>query len=76
MYLSVYFLGVHDNPNVKQFMENTQALRVINTTKFSSVKKGNCRGSKDCDNELSVKENSKPLPKRSRKNTTTPLGLY
>ena len=29
--------GVHDNPNVKEFTENTQALRVINTTKFAPV---------------------------------------
>ncbi len=30
--------GVHDNPKVKEFLENTQALRVIKMTKFSTVR--------------------------------------
>ncbi len=33
----------HDNPNVAEFIKNTQALRVINTT--CGGVRGNCRGS-------------------------------
>ena len=70
--------GVHDHPNAKQFTENTQAIRVINMIKFNTVKRGNCRGTKRTRDEVSVKENSAPLPKRprSRKSTAKPLGLY
>ena len=68
--------GMHDNPNVKEFVENTQALRVVKMTKFCSVKKGNCRGKKkEEEDEISIKENSEPLPKRSR-HSSKPLGLY
>lgn len=63
--------GSHDNPNVQEFMHNTQALRVSQKVK---VKKGNCRGG-DQEEEISVKENSQPLPKRARKQSK-PLGLY
>ena len=66
--------GMHDNPNVKEFIANTQALRVVNMTKFTPVKRGNCRGNKE-DEEISVKENSEPLPKRPRKHSM-PLGSY
>ena len=61
--------GIHDNPNVKEFIHNTQALRVAQKVR---IKRGNCRGSVV---EISVKENSKPLPKRARK-PAKPLGLY
>ena len=64
--------GVHDNPSVKQFMENTQALRVVKMIGFSGVKRGNCRGGAK---EEEVKENSATLPKRARK-PSKPLGLY
>lgn len=67
--------GVHDNPNVKQFTENTQALRVVKMVGLSKVKRGNCRGGAKEEEEISVKENSTPLPKRSRK-SSKPLGLY
>ena len=36
--------GSHDNPNVKEFIHNTQALRVAQSVK---VKKGNCRGGEE-----------------------------
>ena len=52
-------------------MENTQALRVASMA--GKVKRGNCRGGKEED--LSVKENDKPLSKRA-KTPSKPLGLY
>ena len=36
--------GVNENPTVKEFCQNTQALRVINT--ICKDVRGNCRGSK------------------------------
>lgn len=67
--------GIHDNPNVKEFMHNTQALRVAKKLK---VHKGNCRKGKEKeDEEISVKENSQPLPKRARrKKASKSLGLH
>ena len=54
--------GTHDNPSVREFCQNTQALRVINSFCRGPVK-GNCRiRSKNPDLE---KENV-PLPKRKR----------
>ena len=51
----------HDNPNAQEFLQNTQALRVVNG--FSrDVATGNCRGNK-MDMQLGLKENT-PLPKR------------
>ncbi len=35
--------GVNDNPNVSQFLKNSQALRVINSIDLDVVL-GNCRG--------------------------------
>ena len=35
--------GVHDNPNVQEFVKNTQALRVINSF-CKGPSQGNCRG--------------------------------
>lgn len=66
--------GVHENPNVKEFINNTQSLRVTNM--YRGVLKGNCRGGNK-KRELVVvnKENSEPLPKRKRSNSK-PLGLY
>ena len=67
--------GVHDNPNVKQFTENTQALRVVKTVGVYKVKRGNCRGGNKDEEEISVNENCSPLPKRPRKSSKS-LGLY
>lgn len=55
--------GVHDNPNVSEFMKNTQALRVINSVAKAPAR-GNCRG--DCDDKENENIN-KPLPKRTKK---------
>ena len=54
--------GVHDNPNSKKFMKNTQALRVING--IQAPKKGNSCGG----NTNQFKENwCTPLPKHPQK---------
>ena len=37
--------GTHNNPTVKEFQNNTQALRVVNSL-CREVVKGNCRGNK------------------------------
>jgi len=52
----------HENPNVLQFCDNHQALRVINGT-CATVSKGNCRGSK---NVINWEQENRPLPKRRR----------
>lgn len=53
--------GTSDNPNVIEYYQNTQALRVVNS--FCRVK-GNCRGS----TSITPDEHShEPLPKRKRK---------
>lgn len=55
--------AVHDNPNVQEFLKNTQALRVVNSVARAPLR-GNCRhGTKD----VVDKENCEPLPKRPRK---------
>ena len=54
--------GAHDNPNVEQFCQNTQALRVINSFCNGPVK-GNCRRKGE---PISLEDESKPLPKRKR----------
>lgn len=61
---------VHDNPNVSEFLKNTQALRVVHG--LAAPKKGNCRGGEQDrgkENEL------QPLPKRRRCSHSRPLGL-
>ena len=64
--------GVHDNPNTQEFMKNTQAPRVIKSV-TRAQKRGNCRGGNE-DHDM---ENiHKPLPKRPRKKTSQPLGIY
>ena len=51
--------GVHENPNVVEFANNTQTLRVIKSVSF-----GNCRrGPIDLENKDELCE---PLPKRRR----------
>lgn len=54
--------GTNDNPSVKSFQLNTQALRVVNSF-CRDVGKGNCRGNKRCHSTM--EENSTPLPKKS-----------
>lgn len=54
---------VNENPNVSEFMKNTQALRVVNAS--SSTIKGNCRGVQKRKTPLEV-ENT-PLQKRKTK---------
>ena len=58
--------GTHKNPNASQFLKNTQALRVINTT--CGAIKGNCRGDNGKQKRGAVEnlENT-PLSKHKRK---------
>ncbi len=51
---------VNENPNVPEFIKNTQALRVVNTT--CSTVRGNCRGAQKRKGPIEV-ENT-PLGKR------------
>jgi len=55
--------AVHDNPNVQEFVKNTQALRVVNSVARAPLR-GNCRGGSQ---DVFEKENCEPLPKRPRK---------
>ncbi len=51
----------HEDPSVKEFSQNTQALRVINSFCVDPVR-GNCRGLKPAPVDLS-KENTSPKTK-------------
>ena len=53
---------VNENPNVEDFVKNTQALRVINGVCHKV--RGNCRGSNI--DELPPQGSNEPLPKRRR----------
>lgn len=53
--------GAHDNPNVGEFVKNTQVLRVVNS--FCHVRRGNCRGNSKTPQILEGNENT-PLLKR------------
>ena len=55
--------GTNENPTVKEFSKNTQALRVINGTR-TNVRRGNCRGNKT---SYDMEEESVPLPRRGQK---------
>ena len=55
--------GTHDNPTVKEFQQNTQALRVVNSF-CREVVKGNCSGNKG-DAGSTVEKENYPLPRRS-----------
>ena len=55
--------GTSDNPTVKEFCKNTQALRVINSV-CGDIPHGNCRGNKHA---IDAEEENQPLPKRSYK---------
>ncbi len=59
--------GRHENPNVQDFIRNTQALRVIDSF-CVDVAKGNCRGNPTTQ-EIG-KENA-PLPRRQSKRKRT-----
>ena len=54
--------GTHNNPTVKEFQQNTQALRVVNSI-CRDVVKGNCRGNKR-NAEADLEDENEPLPKR------------
>ena len=57
-----------DNPNASEFLKNTQALRVINST--CSMVRGNCRetkGNKTTKMAQQMAENCEPLAKHPRK---------
>ena len=56
---------VNENPNVVDFLRNTQALRVINTTCLNI--RGNCRGSNKTGQGTGVENVS--LPKRKSKHS-------
>ena len=60
---------VNENPNVAEFLKNTQALRVINTT--CATVRGNCRGLNKLNKRKNNKENqyivdNAPLQKRKK----------
>ena len=57
--------GVHDNPNVVEFLKNSQVLRVVNSCK--QVVKGNCRGNQT-DN---LDQENTPLPRRKKNRLST-----
>ena len=54
--------GTHDNPSVKEFINNTQALRVINTFCRGPVR-GNCRAH---SSKPDLEKENAPIPKRRR----------
>ena len=58
---------VNENPNVSEFMKNTQALRVIHGV--CADVKGNCRG--HSSKELDIKRLSMPLQKRRYRRRST-----
>ena len=59
---------VHENPNVAEFVTNTQALRVANVLS-RDIAKGNCRGNKRSHQTCDIGD--EPLPKRKRSSRTT-----
>ena len=44
--------GAHNNPNVAEFLNNTQVLRVVNSF-CQGVARGNCRGAEDKTQQVS-----------------------
>ena len=67
---------VHDNPNVQEFMKNTQVLRVINSF-YKGPAKGSCLGGRS-DDQVEKENFTEPLPKHPRHthSTSKPFGLY
>ena len=57
--------GTHDNPTVKEFQQNTQALRIVNSF-CRPVVKGNCRGNMTMK-EIDKENINFTLPRRSTK---------
>ena len=55
--------GVHENPNVTEFMKNTQVLRVVNTCK--KVARGNCRT--DTSENIYTRQENISLPRRKKR---------
>lgn len=53
---------VNENPNVREFCQNTQALRVIDSV-CTNVSRGNTRGNKSDDGDII---SDQPLAKRRR----------
>ena len=53
---------VNENPNVSQFLKNTQALRVVQT--YTGSVRGNCRGNKDGDFAAMDTKENRPLLRR------------
>ena len=62
--------GTHDNPNVSEFLHNTQALRVINSS-CKDPARGNCRGGSK--RGLDLEQENRPLPKRPRRGQNIPV---
>ena len=58
--------SVHDNPNVVEFLNNSQVLRVINSF-CTNVGKGNCQGNVTDAVDVNLEKESLPLPRRKRK---------
>ena len=58
--------GVHDNPNVVEFLNNSQVLRVVNSF-CTKVGKGNCRGNVTDAVDVNLEKESLPLPRRNRR---------
>ena len=61
--------GTHDNPTVKEFQQNTQALRVVNSF-CRPVVKGNCRGNMTMK-EIDKENINSTLPRKSTKRQKT-----
>jgi len=57
--------GAHDNPNVAEFLNNMQVLRVVNSF-CQGVARGNCREAEDKTYHVSDMD-KRPLPKRQAK---------
>ncbi len=55
---------VHENPNVQDFIKNTQALRVVGNC--TDTVKGNCRGNKSRE-PLDLSKENQAFPKRKKK---------
>ena len=65
--------GRSDNPNVKNFLENAQTIRVQRSLSIDISQNTNVKKRKK---PLDVDELSKPLHKRSRKGFTTSHEIY
>ena len=54
----------HDNTNVREFLNNQSALRVVNSTAFVPIR-GNCYRKARID--MSIEKENAPIPKRRKK---------